>query len=51
MQKEILKFDSSSVMEGMVSIRAVIKARETGKSKKCFSTEKNATQKRGSSLF
>ena len=30
MQKEILKFDSSSVMEGMVSIRAVIKAREAG---------------------
>lgn len=30
MQKEVLKFDSSSVMEGMVSLRAVIKAREAG---------------------
>ena len=31
MQKEVLKFDSSSVMEGMVSLRAVIKAREVPK--------------------
>jgi len=32
MQKEVLKFGSSALMEGMVSIRAVIKAREDGKS-------------------
>ena len=30
MRKEAEKFDSSAVMEGMISIRAVIKARENG---------------------